>query len=83
MTAEHEDDFTLEEQFEGDVSNLQMAWRELGIDSDSFLKCSRCHKFMPLLVEGLGVPEDELCTCRGGELDVVVLFSASWLVKRW
>lgn len=57
--------FTPEEHLASDLGNLQMAWAELGIDADDFLRHGACGKFIPDLVEGLEPPvaADDLCDC--------------------
>jgi hypothetical protein len=42
----HEQDFTPEEHLTGDLLSLGMAWQELGIDPDAFLRCAVCHEYM-------------------------------------
>jgi hypothetical protein len=61
--GEHEADFILEEQFSGDLTMLAMAWQELGIDPDAFLKCGKCHAYF-IDEHGNDIP----CQCERKEL---------------
>jgi hypothetical protein len=46
-----------------DVFGLVRKWEELGIDPDDFLRCARCHRFFPGMLDEVDANE-ELCTCK-------------------
>jgi hypothetical protein len=57
-----------ETQLTSDLAHTAEEWERLGIDPDDFLRCGRCHRFIPSLVEGTEPPvdSDDLCECGEG-----------------